>query len=161
MKRIVFALFGSVVVFLLCLPTEACSQQVPSESSRLKLYVGEVKGDEDLVKSVRSQLVDQLAERGVALVASEEEADATLMCVGVKRTGTRLMFRSRPTVSIVIRGDIQLISRDGRKLWTSDVSSTRWAFSETASFAEIAASRVAQKLRQMIPQMAANLSTNE
>lgn len=157
MKRILFGLFCCVLVLSPGLPSEACSQQVSSESPRLKLHVGEVNGDEDLVKSVRSQLVDELSKRGVALVASEEEADATLRAVGVHRTGTRFMIRTRPTVSIVIRGDLQLIARDGRKVWTSDISSTRWAFSETASFAGIAASRVAKMLRQMTPQMAANL----
>jgi hypothetical protein len=155
MRRVAFGLFCSVVVLSLSLTSEACAQQMHSESPRLKLYVGEIKGDEDLVKSVRAQLVDELTKRGVALVASEEEADATLAGVGVHRTGTRLMFRTRPTVSIVLRGDVQLIARDGRRLWTSDVSSARLALSETASFAEIAASRVAQKLRQMTPQMTA------
>lgn len=154
MKRILFGLVASVVMLSVGLRSEAWSQQVPSEAPRVKLYVGEVKGDEDLEKSVRAQLVDDLAERGVALVASEEEADATLIGVGVHRTGTRFMLRTRATVSIVIRGDVQLIARDGRKLWTSDVSSTRWAFSEVASFSGIAANRVAQKIREMAPQMA-------
>jgi len=155
MKRFRLGLFCFVLVLSLSFPFGSCSQQLPAESPLLKLYVGEVKGDEDLVKSVRAQLVDELAKRGVVLVASAEEADATLTGIGVHRTSTRFMIRSRPTVSIVIRGDVQLNARDGRKLWTSDVSSTRWAFSETASFAQIAAGRVAQILSQIAPQMSA------
>jgi hypothetical protein len=148
MKRVLFGLSCSVVVILAGLPPASRSQQIVPESPRLKLYVGEVKGDKDLVTSIRSRLVDELAERGVALVASAEEADATLTGIGVHRTYRRWMFRSRPTVLVSIREDVQLNAHDGRKLWTSDVSSTRWAVSETASFAEIAASRVAQRLRQ-------------
>jgi len=153
MKRILFGLFCSSAVLLLSLPPYACSQQAARESPRLKLYVGEIKGDEDLVKSVRAHLVDELAKRRVALSPSESESDATLSCIGVHRVGTRLMLRSRSTVAIVIRGDIQLHARNGRKLWTSDVSSTRWAASETESFASVAASRTTQVLRQMTPQM--------
>ena len=147
MKRIVSGLLCSLVMLSLALPFEAYTWDM-SAAPRLRVYVGEVTGDEDLVKSVRSQLVDELAKRGIALAASEEEADATVRVVGVRRAGTHVMFRTRSTVLIVIRGDLQVIARDGIKLWSSDVSSTRWAFNETASFAKIAASRIARMLRQ-------------
>lgn len=154
MKRILFGLFCTVVVVSVALPAGACSQETPPKSSALTLYVGEVKGEEDLVRSVRAQLVDELVMRGIALVASEKEADATLTGSGIHRAGTRFMVGTHDTVSIVIRGHLQLIACDGRKLWSGDVSSKRWAFSETGSFAQTAAGRVAQILRQLSPQMA-------
>ncbi len=156
MKPFVFAVFYSSVAFLLSFPSGSYAQLAPSESSRMKLYVGEFKGDEDLVKSIREHLVDELAKRGVALSPSDEEADAVLVGASIHRVGKRLMFRSKATMSIVIRGDIQLNARNGRKLWSSDVSSTRWAVSETQSFADIAASRTAQVLRQMTPRRSPN-----
>jgi hypothetical protein len=150
MKRL---FFGTACLSLVLLPGSCnlVSQQALREDSRLKLYVGEIKGDEDIVKSVRDHLVDELSKRGVALSPSESESDAILLGTSVHRVGSRLIIRNHATVSIVIRGDIQLNARDGKKLWTSDVSSTRWAVSQTGSFAEVAASRTARVLREWTP----------
>lgn len=153
MKRNVFGIFCFSAVLLLSVSCDVYSQH--ETTRRLKLYVGEIKGDEDIVKSVRDRLVDELAKRGVALSPSENESDAILRGIGVHRTGTHLMLRGRSTLSLVIRGNIQLSARDGRKLWNSDVSSTRWAISETGSFAEIAAGRTADVLRRISPQITA------
>lgn len=147
MKRTFFFICCLSAVFLSAISPALYSQQ--ASDRRLKVYVGEIKGEEDIVKPVRDRLVDELAKRGVALSPSEDESDVILLGTGVHRVGTRFVIRSRTTVLIVIRGDIQLSARSGKKLWTSEVSSARWAISEPGSFAEIAASRVAPVLHKL------------
>jgi|GEM_PF-5492201 hypothetical protein len=148
MKPFFRTLFLSAALFTTLLPSKAAQPQALSGQPRLKVFVGEVKGDEDVSQSIRTRLVDELARRGVALVASQEQADVTLKGIGVHRTARRFMIRGQATVSVVIRGDVLLFTRGGRQLWNGDVSSTRWAFSETRSFAETASSRVASFLSQ-------------
>ena len=149
MKPLKLVLSASAICLISPFPLAAFSQAKLTEPSKLKIYVGAVKGDADLTRSIRSQLVDELARRGIALVASEEQADAVLSGFGVQRTARRFTILGKTTVLIVIRGDIELTSRNGKKLWTSDVSSARWAFSETRSFASNAASRVDLALHQL------------
>ena len=149
MKRTSFFICCLSAVLLSAISPALYSQQASDSDRRLKVYVGEIKGEEDIVKPVRDRLVDELAKRGVALSPSEDESDVILLGTGVHRVGTRFVIRSRTTVLIVIRGDIQLSARSGKKLWTSEVSSARWAISEPGSFAQIAASRVAPVLHKL------------
>ena len=149
MKPLKPVLFTSAIFLLSAFPLTTLSQANLTEPSRLRIYVGEVKGDADLTRSIRSQLVDELVARRIALVASEEQADAVLTASGVHRTGRRFTTPRKTTVLIVIRGDIELTSRDGKKLWKGDVSSAHWALSETRSFASNAAGQVDQSLRKL------------
>jgi hypothetical protein len=155
MKPIPLAMFWFFIVLSPGLPITASSQAAPNDTPRLRLYVGEIKGDEDLIKSIRDHLVDELGKHGVALSPSPEEADVVLTGSGIHQVGTRFVVRSKVTELIAIRGEIQLSARDGRTLWSRDISSARWAVSQTQSFAETAASRTEPMLRLISPRILA------
>ena len=76
MKRIVYCVFSLAVVLWISISPRACSQQVSDKAPRLKLYVGEIIGEKDVVKSVRDHLVDS------PLISSETFVESPDPCVG-------------------------------------------------------------------------------
>ena len=123
------------------------AQSFVNSGPQLRVYVGAINGpEEDFARHVRARLVDELLERGVALVESEENADAVLTGERVQESTKSLKLGRRP--AMCIRGDLHLRAKRGALLWSGDISSDRYAVSQTASFAQNAGKKIALALSE-------------
>jgi hypothetical protein len=135
------------IALLCCLMTTPAlrAQRVTNNDRPLRVYVGPISGpEEEFTHHVRARLVDELLERGVALVETEENADAVLTGERVQESTKKLRVGQRP--AFCIRGDLKLVARRGALLWAGDVSSDRYAVSQSASFAQNAGKKIALAL---------------
>lgn len=129
--------FLTVLLMLSCgiFATALSAQIAERQPVILNLYVSPIEGpDAELAKSIRGKLIDDLAKHGIALAESKENADAIL-------TGSKLMQNSFPTKlghrSILhIHATMRLVNKNGVALLAEDISSSRFAVSESASFVD-------------------------
>ena len=113
----------------------------------MNLYVKPLLGpDAELDKSVRQRLVSELLKRGIAVTESEESADVILSGSGLMQTSFPPSFGHHPSVRV--RATLRLANKRSVALWTSDVSSSRYAVSETASFVDKASKAVVYALAE-------------
>jgi hypothetical protein len=105
------------------------------EPRQITLYVKPIESsDAALAKSIRSKLVNSLAQHGIALVESDEHADIVVGGSGLSLTTKRwtIGHRPAPCVSAVMR----MINRNHVTLWSEDISSSRLAVDLSASFVD-------------------------
>jgi len=101
----------------------------------LRVYVQPLEGpDADLVKSVRSKLVDELIKHGIVLSESAETADVVLSGRGVMQSAHSIRPGHHPFLRV--RGSMRMVNKNGVAFWVADVSSSPAAVSESASFVE-------------------------
>lgn len=123
------------------------AQNATPQASDLRVYVAPLQGeDADLAKTVTEKLIGFLKKRGVSVSESREEADAVLSGSGLIQSTFGTSFSRRP--SYRIRAIMRLVNKRGVILWAADVSSSRYAVSESSSFADKAAKSVSDALSE-------------
>jgi hypothetical protein len=123
------------------------SQAAAQQSMDLRVFVKPLEGpDAELTKSVGKKLIRELEKRGISVTESKDDADAILTGSGLMQTSRKNSYGSHPAVCI--RASLRLVNKNGVALWTEDVSSSRYAVSETSSFVERVTDGVAKALTE-------------
>jgi hypothetical protein len=123
------------------------AQAEMQQRNDLKVFVAPLEGpDADLVKSIRTKLIKDFEKHGISVTETKEDADAIL-------TGSGLMQSTFPTslghrTTLRIRASMRLVNKNGVALWAADVSSSRYAVSESSSFVEKVTEKVAAALSE-------------
>jgi hypothetical protein len=113
----------------------------------LKLFVAPLEGpDADLVKSIRTKLIKDFEKHGISVTETKEDADAILTGSGLMQSSFPTSLGHRPTIRI--RASMRLVNKNGVALWAADVSSSRYAVSESSSFVEKVTEKVAGALAE-------------
>jgi len=125
---------------------------VPAQSERqqtidLKVFVAPLAGpDADLVKSIRTKLMKDFEKHGISVTETKEDADAILTGSGLMQSSFPTSIGHRPTLRI--HASMRLVNKNGVALWAADVSSSRYAVSESSSFFERVTEKVAEALSE-------------
>jgi len=123
------------------------AQIATHETMDLKLYVSPLEGpDAELAKSIRGKLIGNLEKHGISITESKENADAILSGSGLMQSSFATSIGHRPTLRI--HASMRLVNKNGVALWAEDVSSSRYAVSESSSFVEKVTSKVADALAE-------------
>jgi len=139
-KLVQTAFLCAVAVLAPALVQAQFAQFAEPHDRLLKVYVKPMQAsDPDLAKSVREKLIVELEKRDVAVTESEEGADAILTGTGLVQSSFPASLFHRSGMRFRIRAGMRLVNKRGTALWASDVSSSRYAVSETASFVDRAA----------------------
>lgn len=123
------------------------AQKATPPASDLSVFVAPLHAEDAyLAKTVTAKLIGSLKKRGVLVSESREEADAILTGSGLIQSTFGTSFSRRP--SYRIRAIMRLVNKRGVILWAADVSSSRYAVSESSSFADKAAKSVSDALSE-------------
>jgi hypothetical protein len=145
MRALVLSLLLSLSAILVIAPLQAQTDAPPS--NELKVFVQPLQGpDGDLAKSVTAKLIGELQKHGLAIAYAREDADAILSGSGLMQTNKSLSLGHRP--SLCIRGGMRLVNKNGVAIWVEDVSSARYAVSESASFVDKVANGVSEAMAE-------------
>jgi hypothetical protein len=142
--------FVHATVLLVCgvfaaMPLNAQSEM--PQSNDLKVYVSPLQGsDAELAKSIREKLIRAFEKHGIFVTESSENADAILTGSGLMQSSFATSVGHRPTLHI--RASMRLVNKNGVALWAADVSSSRYAVSESASFVEKVAGKVVDAMAE-------------
>jgi hypothetical protein len=145
MRKFVYALLllscGTFATALL--PAQSATRQTID----LKVFVSPLQGpDAELAKSIRAKLIGDLEKHGVSVTESKENADAILTGSGLMQSSFATSIGHRPTLRI--HASMRLVNMNGVALWAEDVSSSRYAVSESSSFVEKVTAKVAVALSE-------------
>lgn len=144
MRRFVVAGLLMIGGVLAAIPLHA--QIASHPRGEMNVYVAPLEGpDATLAETVRTKLVKELEKHGITVVDQKDSSCAVL-------TGSDLMQSSFATSwlghhpTMRIRASLRLVNKNGVTLWAGDVSSGRYAVSETGSFVDNAAGKIATAL---------------
>ena len=83
---------------------------------------------------------------GISVTETKEDADAILTGSGLMQSSFPTSIGHRPTLRI--HASMRLVNKNGVALWAADVSSSRYAVSESSSFFERVTEKVAEALSE-------------
>ena len=123
------------------------AQADKQQSNDLNVFVAPLEGpDTDLAKSIRTKLIRDFEKHGISVTETKEDADAILTGSGLMQSSFPTSLGHRPTIRI--RASLRLVNKNGVALWAADVSSSRYAVSESSSFVEKVTEEVAGALAE-------------
>jgi len=140
----------STALLLACGLLAASFVHAQSDTRRpvdLKVFVAPLEGpDADLINSIRVKLIRDFEKNGISVTETKEDADAILTGSGLMRSSFPTSLGHRPTLRI--RASMRLVNKNGVALWAADVSSSRYAVSESSSFVEKVTEKVSAALSE-------------
>ncbi|MFZ1085566.1 MAG: hypothetical protein WAN35_11415 [Terracidiphilus sp.] len=123
------------------------AQSEEQETRDLKVFIAPLSGpDADLVNSIRAKLIRDFEKHGISVTETRENADAILSGSGLMQSTFATSLGHRPTMRI--HASMRLVNKNGVALWAADVSSSRYAVSESSSFVEKVTEKVAEALSE-------------